>query len=155
MLGTVQIIGDQAVIEDLDRLSRNYPDAIVRGMTRIILGVHKEAVKNLSGPGAKPRKGQKPTGAGGYPVPVRTGNLRRFEGFVLPNRTKTSGGLSFSAGPFGGIVFNSALYSQEIHEGRGSSKKYGRRPYINDAVLLFDRGGGMTRILDEEVSKEL
>lgn len=155
MLATVKIVGDRAVIEDTDRIARNYPEAMVRGMSRIIIGVNREAVKNLSGPGVKPKRGKKSTTAGGYPVPVITGNLRRLQNFVLPGRSKTSGGLSFSAGRFGGIVYNTAEYSQQIHEGRGSSRKHGKRQYISDAVLNFDRGNRMIGILDEEVSKEL
>lgn len=151
MLGTVKIVGDRAVIEDTDRIERNYPEAMVRGMSRIIVGVNREAVKNLSGPGAKKSK----TAAGGYPVPVRIGHLRRSENFVLPGKTKTSNGLSFSAGRFGGIVYNTAEYSRVIHEGRGSSRKYGKRAYISDAVLKYDEGGKMIRVLDEEVSKDL
>ncbi|MCP4259090.1 MAG: hypothetical protein GY774_16515 [Planctomycetes bacterium] len=155
LLVNAKILGDRVIIADIDRIGRRYPDAVVRGVGRIIIGVNKEAVKNLSGPGAKPKKGKKAIGAGGYPVPVRRGNLRRLENFVLPGRTKTTNGMTFGAGDMGGIVYNTALYSRVIHEGRGSSKKHGPRPYITDAVLSFDRGGKMVRVLDEEVSKEL
>ncbi len=145
------IENNRVVIDDIDKIGRNYPAAVVRGIGRIVVGVNREAVKNLSGPGAKNSR----IAPGVYPVPVRIGHLRRQQNFVKPDKQKSTNGLVFIANGMSGIVYNAAQYSIQIHEGRGSSKKYGKRAYITDAVPSFDRGGKIAKVLDEEVSKEL
>jgi hypothetical protein len=162
----------QVTIDDkaLTRLGTGLQPAIRRGLGRIVKGVHRKADDNLSGAGGLGRgKVQKytgftrksgeaqtfrnMTGSGKYPVPVRTGNLRRLLDFVLPGQTKSSGGKTFSSSMDSVIVFDSALYAMTIHEGKGSSAKFGRRAFLTDGLLQFDTGGRMRTIMEEEVGK--
>lgn len=168
MLGINVIVeGDKVVIEGFNRLSHNITDkAVPRALSRIAQGTAVEALANLTGPkrglktvtskkGRQRAVGQKGELAGGYPVPMLTGNLRRLLGFVMPGRTKSSNGKTFTAGPMEAIVFDSAEYAMTIHEGRGSSAKYGRRPFMDDAFKTFNAGARTKAIMEEEIAKEI
>ncbi len=165
----IKIEKSNVLIAGLKKLDRDYPAAINRGLSDIIMGVYGEAFKLLSGPGAKVKttgtavnkkiKNRRDTkqdiGAGKYPVPVRTANLKDLLNFVLPGRTKSTGGLSFGAGKNAGIVYNASEYARIIHEGLGTSRKHGPRRYITDGVTKYDRGGKMARDLETQIDKEL
>lgn len=98
--------------------------AALAGLRRALVAVETAATRNLSG-GGKP---------GSYPVPVRTGNLRRGMGFkLLDDRA--------------GVVFNTARYASAIHGGLQPRKHAGHgasavyefdsvpaRPFLDDAV---------------------
>ena len=53
------------------------------------------------------------------------------------------------------MVYDSAEYSRIIHDGKGSSKKYGERPFITDALEDFDSGGGIAEAIEEEIDMEV
>lgn len=63
---------------------------------------------------------------GSYPVPNRTGNLFRHQDWAP------------AAGSMAMFVFNDARYARAIHEGTDSSSRYGRRPFLDDAVEKSD-----------------
>jgi hypothetical protein len=92
--------------------------ALPRAMRRAVVAVEVRASELLTGAG----------GTGSYPVPVRTGTLRRALGSRVVGRTE-------------GIVFNTAGYARAIHtgqiatgyKGRGR-KQVGPRPFLSDAV---------------------
>lgn len=142
----VELKGHKAVIQELGSLPRRLDSAAKRALRRIAMGIHREAYDYLSGP-ADP--------TGGYPVPVRTGHLRRMLDWVSPGATKSAGGETFTAGNLEAIVYDSAAYSEVIHGGLGSSKKYGKRPYLTDGFTAFNQGARIEKILNEEIAKEL
>lgn len=162
-----EIQGDKVLISGLNKFAQEVPNAVRAGLSDVVKEAHLKAVKNLSGAGRKKARmrdkkiftraegnfnismkrrtaargqssdlGGRP---GSYPpVPRITGHLARLEDFVLPGRMKTSNGVTFSAGKFEAVLFNSAEYAIPIHEGKGSSKKYGKRPFQTDAVKDTD-----------------
>jgi hypothetical protein len=158
--------GDK-IARDIGEMAFAVPGAAQRGLTRIVMKAHEEATKLLSGPGRKivrvrktkrggktRRRGQydmlggRP---GSYPVPVVMGNLRRLLGYVPPDRTVMSNNMSFSAGRFEALLFDSAEYGNVIHEGKGSSEKYGPRRFGVDALRKVDS----IAYLKEEIDKEI
>ena len=147
----VDIQGDKVVLNGLKHMEKHLPRAAGRGLGRIARGIHAGAHKNLSGPGAKDSN----IPPGGYPVPVRTGHLRSLLDWLNPGESKTSEGIRFETGPNEAMVFDSAAYAFTIHEGKGSSEKFGPRPYITDAAEAFFGAGKPEKILDEEISREM
>lgn len=92
--------------------------AIPDGLQRAAIKINAEALKNLSGNHAD--------APGSFPVPNRTGNLFRSQNWEMsPDRRSA-------------FVFNAAPYAIEIHEGRDTSAKYGRRPFLDDASNKID-----------------
>jgi len=167
----VTIQGDKVIISGLNQLAAEMPQVIQRGLRKVTRGVHRNAMDFLNGAGGAGRKAQivgpsrgftkksgetvnfKPQleGAGGYPVPVRTGNLKRLLNFVDPGQSKGS----FTAGSMEAIVYDSAEYASVIHEGRGSSAKFGPRRFIDDALAKFNEGGGIAGIIEAELNAEI
>jgi hypothetical protein len=167
----VQIQGDKVIIAGLNGLAADMPKAIGRGFKKVTRGVHREAMEFLNGAGGAGRKQQivgpsrgftkksgeavnfKPQfqGAGAYPVPVRTGALKRLLNFVDPGQSKGS----FTAGPLSAIVYDSAEYASVIHEGTGSSAKFGARKFLTDALDKFNAGDGIAKVLDAEIQAEI
>lgn len=97
--------------------------AIRRGTRNVLLSVERAATKNLSGSGS--------AAAGSYPVPIRTGNLRRSMGVRQESETV-------------GFVFNRARYAGAIHRGMTPynnpriRKSYLGRPFLDDAAASVD-----------------
>ena len=163
----VTIEGDKVLIEGLEKFARQIPQAVQRGLGKAAEGIFTAAHAWLSGSGAKgitsgtvvggKIKNQKWTPqslpAGRYPVPVRTGNLRQHLNWLKPGETKADDSGSFTAGEFEAIIYDSAAYAYVIHEGRGSSAKYGPRRYATDALEQFNRGAHIAELLNEEVEK--
>lgn len=163
----VTVQGDKVVIGGLQQFAADVPRAIQRGMSRTVKGVHHAAISFLSGAGSKGeyvttrtgktrwKKRTAPIPSGGYPVPVRTGNLRRLLDFVEPGQSKSSGGHTFTAGPMEAIVYNSAEYARVIHDGTGSSAKFGPRRFLADALDRFNKGDRIAEILAEEITADI
>ncbi|NOQ51727.1 MAG: hypothetical protein GQ578_05880 [Desulfuromonadaceae bacterium] len=135
------LAGDKVVLRGLRELQRDMPKALQRTLTRAAIGTHREAFDFLGG-------AKEPSGA--YPVPIVTGHLRRLLNWLKPGASKGE----FRAGPLESIVYNSAEYSETIHEGHGSSTKYGARPYITDGFERFNRGNRLAKIAGEEIEAE-
>lgn len=143
----VKVTGDRIVISNLQGIAGDMPQAIQRAVSRIAKGVHREAFHWLSGAAGAP---------GGYPVPVRTGHLRRMLNWLQPGQSKTdTGGATFSAATNEAVVYDSAVYADWIHEGKGSSAKFGPRQFLYDALERFNVGDQAKRILEEEVQKDI
>lgn len=178
----IKIEGDKVIIEGLNKIAAEMPGAINRGLQRVAVGIDRAAFDWLLGPGAKGKtegavysdiktrklklKGQKWTpqniAAGGYPVPGRTGHLKRSLDWLHPGATKsvTRHGEkhdvgSITAGPNEAIIYNAAEYANVIHEGRGSSAKFGPRRYLTDALERFNQGARIKKIMEEEIQKEI
>lgn len=147
----VSIEGEKVIIEGLERFARHIPSAAQRGLSRAAKGIHRKAHDFLSGPGAKASN----VSAGGYPVPIRTGHLRRMLNWLEPGQSKTASGITFTTGPMEAIIFNAAEYAMTIHEGKKSSAKYGARPFLTDALEKFNQGAKIAKIIREEVQKEI
>jgi hypothetical protein len=145
------IQGDKVVIQGLSYFAGRFPAAVERGLSRVGKGVFRVAHGYLSGPGAKASS----VSPGGYPVPVRTGHLRRLLGWLKPGQSKTAEGLTFTAGKMEIVVFNSAEYARPVHEGKGSSSDYGQRAFLVDGFRRFNGSGRSAEILEEEVGKEI
>lgn len=104
--------------------------AVTRGIRRAAVAVDRAQVRRLQG------SGQDEVGA--YPVPVREGHLMQSHFFdILGSRLA--------------VVGNRSIYAHAIHEGRGSSAPYGRRPFLDDAVKDADP----TAIMALEVRKAI
>src|SRR5512139_1469234 len=96
---TVTTKGDKVVIEGLGRFrSALLGEAIRSGLERVAKGVQRGASELLSG---------KKEPAGGYPVPVRIGHLRRSLDWLKPGETKTGEAGTFTAGKHESVVYNS------------------------------------------------
>lgn len=138
----------QGTITGLDAFARTLralPERIIKGaqagLDEAAGEVHAEALQNLSGAGAvyetrtsrtgkQSRKKIADTTSGGYPVPRRTAWLAQNLDFV-PTGTSKRG---VRTGQLEAIIYDSAEYAVPIHEGTGSSAKFGPRRFIVDAV---------------------
>lgn len=151
---SVRIEGDKVLIAGLNQLAAELPRAIDRGLVNVAKGIHRDAFDFLSGAGSKvsTRRGAY---AGGYPVPVRTGHLRRSLAWLRPGASKTGDAGTFIAGEHEVVIYDSALYANVIHEGKGSSAKYGRRPYLQNALEKFNQGNRIAATIEEEIQKEI
>lgn len=145
---SVTVAEDKAVIQGLGRLRREMPDAIRSGLSRAIQGMHREAYDWLSGAGAQASN----VGAGGYPVPIRTGHLRRSLDFLPPSSRRTSEGHIWETGPLEAMLYNSAIYAAAIFAGTGSSAKFGARPVLADALKAFERRSGIAKAIEKEIA---
>lgn len=163
----VTVQGDKVLIDGLNKLAAEMPKAIDRGLVRVAKGIHREAHVWLSGAGGvyetktskksgkQYRKKVANTEAGGYPVPVRTGNLRRMLDWLKPGESKQGEAGTFTAGPHEVVIYDSAEYANVIHEGKGSSAKFGPRRYLTDALEKFNQGARIASILQEEIAAEI
>ena len=113
--------------------------AVQKGMRSALLAVEAEAVRNLSG-GGKPYS---------YPVPVRTGNLRRARTVQQPE-------------PGLGLIAFTADYAWAVHSGkvtqwagRGKTREVQRtpRPFAEDAVETVDPAHYIIEAVAEAVGK--
>lgn len=167
----VTISGDKILIEGLQQLAAEMPKVVQRGLKRVAIGVHREAMDFLNVAGGAGRKAQiigpsrgfvkksgeavnfkqQLAGAGAYPVPVRTGNLKRLLDFVTPGQSKDS----FTAGPMEAVVYDSAQYARTIHAGTGSSAKFGPRPFLTDALNRFNQGDQVASVMEDEIKTEI
>lgn len=176
----VRIEGDKVVIANLAALAERFPVAIKRGLRRVGAGVHREAYSFLSGSGrtsmrltnrgaiigvdgritrqkSRLRGQQSNLGArpGSYPVPVVTGNLRRLLDWLNPGQSKSGPAGTFTSGPMEIVVYDSAAYAADIHDGRGSSAGFGPRSYLTDALRKFNEAERVKRIIEEELQREI
>lgn len=157
----VTVTGDKVVINGLNQLTAEMPNVVQRGLKRVVRGVHRNAMDFLNGPAtaSAPSSGKKMNkvtlSSGGYPVPVRTGNIKRLLDFVDPGQSKSSAGASFIAGPMEAIVYDSAEYASVIHQGTGSSAKFGKRPFIDDALAAFNQSDGIANVIEQELQAEI
>jgi hypothetical protein len=115
-----------------DRWAAALTSGVTSAIRDITLGSEREAVKRLTG-GSRP--------AGSYPVPNRTGFLRRSMG----SRVR----------PEEGILFNSAIYARAVHDGYTPYSNprvqfnIGARPYMTDAVAAVDPETVVERAIEE------
>ncbi len=150
--------GDKVVIAGLQGMEADMPHALRITLAKGAKGTMREAFDFLNGAGAMDSN----IAAGGYPVPKRTGHLQRMLDFLAPQKTpgwtnkakaKTVNGSTFATGDLEAMVYDSAIYSRSIHDGTGSSAKFGARPFITDGFEAFNRGDKLSQIADEEVTK--
>ncbi len=162
----ITIQGDKVVIEDLNRIAKEFPNAVKRGLKRSARGIYAIANQWLSGPAAtyesrtskSGKTYRKKTGdlaGGGYPVPVRTGHLRQSLAWLDPGESKSGDVGTFTAGEDEVVIFDSASYAPAIFLGRGSSTAYGPRDALRDALDLFNHGANIQRVIEEEIVKEI
>jgi len=168
----VTIENDKVVVQGLQDLARQFPVAIKRGLRRSAAGLYAIGCQWLSGKGGAGKKQRsdytgftKKSGeavsfrsfhtSGGYPVPVRTGHLRRSLDWLAPGDSKSGDLGTFKAGDDEVVIFDSALYAPAVFLGRGSSEKFGARDALRDALELFNHGGQIQQILGEEIRKEI
>jgi hypothetical protein len=170
---SVTMEGDKVVIERLGRFPEMSQKGVTRALVRIGKGVHRVAFGFLSGAGAKGRiigeavhedgkwkiknryTVKQNVASGGYPVPVRTGFLRQALDWLKPGETKAGVADYFTAGPNEVVIYDSALYGNVIHEGKGSSAKFGARRFLTDALERFNGQTPIANIINEEILKEV
>lgn len=119
---------------ELRQRAERFTAAVHKALQTLVIGINRLQVQNLSGSGAA-----KP---GSYPIPVRSGNLRRSAdwGFLDPQTAfVTAGGAH-------------APYGIQVHEGLGSSGRYGRRPFQDLAVKDTDVAGVISGTLEAELA---
>ncbi|TLM60963.1 MAG: hypothetical protein FDZ69_13725 [Deltaproteobacteria bacterium] len=169
MITSIKIEHDlNRIIIDLDRLSLQLPRASQKALRRIAKGIHRDAFKWLSGNGylyeerASSKTGKKykkqlgRTSRWLYPVPVRTGHLRRSLAWLSPGESKNSNGESFTAGDNEAIIYNSAIYARNVHNGWAFlGRTWPGRPFITDAFESFNQSGKITAIVEEEIGKAI
>lgn len=123
MPGAVETNAAEVAIE-VRRLGPQLDAALDRAMRLSLNALERNAVRRLSGSGA----------AWTYPVPVRTGNLRRSLARRQPSALE-------------GLVVNTAAYAWAIHEGEipvrtpgggHTMRRFTRRPYMDDAATDTD-----------------
>ena len=141
----------KVVLANIGALGKELPKAVNKGLSRVAMGVHRAAFDWLSGPGAKASN----VPGGGFPVPVRTGHLRRSLDWVAPGKTKSGNGDTFTAGPDEVIIYNSASYALAVHDGKGSSRPYGPRAFLDKAFEEFLQSGKALAISEDEVQKAI
>lgn len=179
---SISLEGDKLVIENLNAMPRLVHLASNRGLKKVAIGVSRLSVDYLNNGGAKGtstwktskktgkeylswKKNDAPVSSGAYPVPTRTGHLKRLMFFLGADESKTvtysdikdrkQYSSEFKTGPNEVIVFNAAHYSRVIHEGLGSSAKFGRRPFLHDALQKFNAGDNIVHIVTREIEKGL
>lgn len=119
-----------AIARRIEAKVRALEHAVTRGLRRLAITVEREQIKRLSGSNG--------AASGAYPVPNRTGHLTRESFFDVRDERFA-------------LVGNRATYALTVHEGEGSSRKFGRRPFLEDAVLAADSG----EIMAAEIRKAL
>jgi hypothetical protein len=147
----VSIENDKVVVQGLQDLADRFPAAIKRGLKRIAAGIFGHAYQWLSGAGANVSN----VPGGGYPIPVRTGHLRRSLDWLAPGESKSGDAGTFRAGDDEVVIFDSASYAPAVFLGRGSSAAYGPRDAVKDALDLFNHGDKIRWTLGEEIRKEI
>lgn len=158
---SLTVEGDKIIIEGLKQFAEEMPGAVQRGLGSAGKKIYDIAFQWLSGAGAyykasksgKSRRKVMDTASGGYPVPVRTGWLRRELSWLYPGKTKTYDTGTFTAGPNEVIIYNAAEYANVVHEGKGSSAKFGPRRFLTDAFEMFNRGLGIQMAISDEIQK--
>jgi len=169
----VTIEGDKVVIAGLNAIASEFPRAVQRGLERSAKGVYRDAQDFLRGPGGTAKKVRTDytgfknkssgkdvvfrsyQGSGGYPVPMRTGHLMRSLDWLRPGESKSSTIGTFTAGQNEVVIFDSAEYAYAIHEGKGSSAKFGPRRFLTDALTKFNSGYGIEKTISEEIAVEI
>lgn len=145
--------GERVLVSGLTHAAAIMPNTVRGALTKVAIGVCRAAMDNLNGSVS--------SAAGSYPpVPVRTGNLKRLTWFLKPQSTSGrnfSGDAdsTFSSPPFGIIVYNTAEYSKAIHDGTGSSARFGPRKFLTDALNTFNQGNQIANIINSDVNAEL
>ncbi len=118
---------------------------------RIAKNVFRKAFGNLSGPRIAPKDKHNP-GIGGYPVPVRTGHLRRALYMILPGSAALSSMYGkFTVGPGEAYVGDSAKYAGEIENPAAYGRRGNKRPFLTDPAREYL--GLAPRIAEEELNE--
>lgn len=114
------------------RYAAAWDRGVAMGLRDVAISVERAAVRNTSGPGS--------AAPGTYPVPIRTGFLRRSIGSRFGQRES--------------LVIATAIYASAIHDGftpygnPNARKSYIGRPFLKDAVEATDIDGIMLDRLD-------
>jgi hypothetical protein len=167
----VTIENEKVVIAGLEKLAKEIPGAIRRGLERSAVGIYRAAFNWLSGParsqvrlrdtdkhkksrlrGQSDLLGARP---GGWPVPRITGHLREELAWLSPGQSKAGDLGTFTAGDDEVVVFDSASYAPAIFLGLGSSRAYGPRDALRAALDQFNHGGNIQKVIEEEIQKEI
>lgn len=147
----VTIEGQKVIIDGLGKLTGELQVAANRGLERSVTGIYRLAYEFLSGEGAKASN----IPSGGYPVPVRTGDLRRHLDWLKPGESKTGPAGTFAAGQNEVVIYDSEEYANVVHGGYGSSAKFGPRRFLTDALEKFNVGDRIRKNIEEEVAEEI
>lgn len=153
----INLAGKREVEIEIKKVSKETPKALDRTITKVGGLVHQKAIANLSGAGAKKSK----IAAGGFPVPVRTGWIRRLEYIVAPGKSKslktgtpeTPSQLLIKVPKHQMVLGNSADYAVSVHDGTFSNTDHGPRRFLFGALEEISRSGIIDKILAQEVAK--
>lgn len=169
---TITVKNDKIILDGLRQAAEAMPGAVKRGLTNVAIGVNNAAFDWLSGAGGANKKTTTKyvgfvrkdgteqefrtyQGSGAYPVPVRTGHLRRLQNWLKPGQSKSGEAGTFRAGDMEVVVYNSASYARSIHDGLGSSRKFGRRPFLEDGFKKFNEGDQVVKTIQAEIDAVL
>lgn len=142
MILSVNAKGDGFVIDFLDSFDERTARGARRAVQRITTSVFRHASAFLAG--------HHKAASGGYPVPSRTGHLRRQLNFVANGKSKDG----FKAGDMEGIIYNSAIYAPVIALGTGSSQKFGERQFLKSGLERFMSEENVEAVFIEEIFRE-
>lgn len=128
MIGVRAIMDVSSLRSTLQRQGRDLGPVLVRFMQRIAVLVEQNSTKRLAGSGAP----------GAYPVPIRTGFLRRSMGSESDATSAT--------------VFNTAEYAGAIHAGyrpygNPKANAIAARPFLADGTEETDIQGELNDAL--------
>ena len=78
-------------------------------------------------------------------------------GVLEPGESKRGEAGTVRAGDDEFIIFNSSAYGRVIHSPKKGETSYkdGDRPYLTDAVKIYELGGGIVADVEDEIDKEI
>jgi hypothetical protein len=112
---------------DLRRRTALMESALDSAFKNSLIEINRAALRKLDGSNT--------AAPGSYPVPNRTGHLFREQNWEFGGNRRTA------------FVFNRAVYATDIHEGKVSSARHGRRPFLDDAAASVDVLGNTQQAL--------
>lgn len=136
-----------AALAALKGFSRDFAEEIIDNIAvRLATDIFKKAFANLSGPKIPKKEWRNSPLAGSFPVPVRTGNLRRCLDMIKPG-----GGGKYDVGHGEAYVLNSAAYAAEIEDPAAFGRKGNKRPFLTGPAQEFL--GKSVQYAEEELEK--
>lgn len=122
-----------AALAALKGFSRDFAEEIIDNVVvRLATDIFKKAFANLSGQKIPKKDWSNSPLAGSFPVPVRTGNLRRCLDMIKPG-----GGGKYDVGHGEAYVLNSAAYAGVIENPAEYGRKGNQRPFLTGPAQEF------------------
>ena len=143
----------QQALAALTGLRRDLAGEVINNVVgRLAKNVFKKAFDNLSGPRIPKKQWRKSPLAGSYPVPVRTGHLRRSLYMIGVGGLKQGdGGGKYVVATGEAYVGDSAKYAGDIENPSAFGRRGNKRPFLTDPAREYL--GLAPRFAEEELEK--